>query len=327
MFDSKPSNFVTNAGGLVNGQQSSTRWGIPRAKKADYDRIRFFETKGRDKWAYDKIDEQINSNSEFRDKTNRETFFEGARQDNSTLNTGSMHTPKHYRLHDYFDEYTKPGVNKKVAACLAVHEVWKNDDSFPGETWAKDRPGFRGVPKELLNRSTYYSFFSERFENAHKVAVELRPRPWCPHWPPPGYKMTRMQCKKEFTFGVEDPTLVAEVERFNWYKAWQEQNGRLGWREIFLFFTNLASFVWLTRNHNELTVMRAHVGGMMYPGRHFIRSNGTPKNWETGCFWFQRDLSDFPTYCRRAMAPYRSWYCGEIERQKKRLTAQKMAQI
>ena len=312
------SNF--NLSGHSTGR---TPMGAPKATKRDYDNIRYFNTKPRDKWDYDRIDEQINQSSEFRDKTNREQFFEGPRKDNSNLNSGGMHTPHHYRLYEYFDEYTKPGVNKKVAAALAVEEQWKKTEQFPSETFVKDRPGFRSVPKEILHRNTYYSHFL-MLDNAEKVWTEHRPRAWCPHWPPPGYKMQRMQCKKEFTFGVEEVSLVAEIERFNWYKAWQETNTRLGWRECLAVVTNGISFIWFQRNHGELTVMRAHMSGMMYPGRFFIRSNGTPKDWETGSFWFQKPLKEFPIYAQRMGEAQRSYWRGYIDYTRKQELAASM---
>lgn len=303
-----------------------TRWGIPKVTKAQlYSNRGVFETKGRDKWDYDKIDEQINNASEFRDKTNRDQFFEGPKKDNSTLNTGSMATPKHYRLHEYFEEYTKPGTNKKVAAALAVREQWKMAE-FPSEKFAQERPGFRGVPKELLNRNTYYGTIDTYLLHTKDIYIEHRARAWVPTWPPPGYKMQRMQCKKEYTFGVEDHTLVAEVERFNWYKAWVDQNQRMAWIDVVAFFTNLAVFIWMQRNHGEYTVMKAHLSGVMYPGRHFIRTNGTPKNWETDCFWFQRDLKDFPLFVKRVLVPVVHIQLAFVREEEKRIAAEKMAQ-
>lgn len=313
----------------VTGHSKSTRWGYCKATKGDYDQIRYFETKSRDKWNYDRIDEEVNQKSEFRDKTNRDSFFEGPRQDNSYMNEGKHGTPKGYRLHDYFEEYTKPGVNRKVAAALAVREVWKNNDktNYGAEHWTMERPGFRSVPKEMLNRTTFYGHCGTWFDNSHRVWANHRSRVWVPHWPPPGYKMQRMSCKKEYMFGVEEPSLVAEMERYGWYRSWSENNARYGWRELLAFWTNMVGLVWSCRNHNEISVMNAVHNGMMYPGRHFIRTNGTPKNWETGCFWFQRDLKDFPVYCRRWSAAFQVWKNGHIDRLAKQERAAAFAKL
>ncbi|KAG8346000.1 hypothetical protein ERJ75_000963400 [Trypanosoma vivax] len=274
-------------------------WRIPcdgktKVTKEELDDIRFFTQKPKEKWDYHRVDENINSNSEFRKTHDRPMFSEGMREDNSTVNDGDLHTPKKYRLYEYFDEYTKPGVNKKIAACYAVKEQWDAAEFYyPGEAWQKNRPGFRSVPKELLNRQTWYHW-SDTIMKWDEIQPTIRTRSWNPDWPPPGYKIPKRHCQKEFTFGVEDPAIVSEVERYNWFRSWGENNMRCGWKDIWLFGILFAALYYTARISLDVTVMRAMMSNMFYPGRQIVRSFGTPKDWEKDVFWWQRPLEEFP---------------------------------
>lgn len=262
--------------------------------KEELDNIRFFTQRSKDKWDYHRVDENINSSSEFRKTHDRPEFEQGMREDNSTTDHGDLHTPKKYRLYEHFDEYTKPGVNKKVAACYAVKEQWDAEEFYyPGEAWKKNRPGFRSVPKELLNRQTWYHW-SDTIMKWDEIQPTIRTRSWNPDWPPPGYKVPSMHCKKEFVFGVEDPAVVSEVERYNWYRSWSDSNLRCGWKDIWLFGVLFGAMYYMARNALDIVSMRAMMSNMFYPGRQFIRSFGTPRDWETDVFWWQRPLEEFP---------------------------------
>lgn len=262
--------------------------------KEELQNFRYFNTRSRDKWDYNRIDENITSNSEFRDTSERPIFEQGQREDNSFVNDGHVHTPSHYRLYEYFDEYTKPGTNKKVAACYAVKEQWDSEEFYyPGESWKKNRPGFRSVPKEILNRDTWYGW-ADGFTKVGDIQATMRTRSWNPAWPPPGYKMPRLQCKKEFEFGTEDPCVVSEIERYYWYRSWLDNNMRAAPKDLFMFIFMAAFFYYLARSALDCMIMRMMFSNTAYPGRHFIRSFGTPKDWETGLFWWQVPLEEFP---------------------------------
>lgn len=275
-------------------------WKLPygasstKVRKEELDKEPYFTQKPHDKWDYNRIDEQINASSEFRKKEGREGFYQGQREDNSTTNHGSLHTPSHYRLYDYFDEYTKPGTDKKLAAAYAVKEQWDAEKFYyPGEAWQKNRPGFRSVPKELLNRQTWYHW-SDTITKWDEIQPTIRTRSWNPDWPPPGYHVPKMHCKKEFYFGVEESGLVSEIERYNWFRSWSDSNMRCGWKEIPLFIL-LFSGLWIVaRNAQSVNTWRAMMSNMYYPGRQMIRPFGVPKNWENGTLWWQKPLEDFP---------------------------------
>lgn len=262
--------------------------------KEELESIRFFTDKPRDKWDYQRIDENINASSEFHRTEGREEFFQGQREDNSTTQHGSLHTPSKYRLYEYFDEYTKPGEDQKVAACYAVKEQWDASEFYyPGEAWQKNRPGFRSVPKELLNRQTWYHW-SDTIVKWDEIQPTMRTRSWNPDWPPPGYQVAKMQCKKEFAFGIEDEGLVSEVERYNWFRSWSDNNLRLGWMEVPLLVLLALGMYLVARNAGSVTAMRSMYSNLYYPGRTMVRPFGVPENWETGCFWWQRPLEEFP---------------------------------
>lgn len=273
-------------------------WTLPygatstRVTKEELENQRYFTDNSRSKWDYNRIDENINSSSEFRRTEGREEFFQGMREDNSAI--GSLHTPSKYRLYEYFDEYSKPGVDPKVAACYAVKEQWDASEFYyPGEAWRKNRPGFRSVPKELLNRQTWYHW-SDNIKRWHEIQPTIRTRSWNPDWPPPGYHVPKLQCKKEFVFGMEEEGLVSEVERYNWYRSWIDNNLRVGWMEIPLYILLAVTLYCLARNAMSVTTWRAMMSNMYYPGRTAVRPFGVPKNWETDRFWWQRPLHDFP---------------------------------
>lgn len=275
-------------------------WTLPygakstRVTKEELENQKFFTQRPQEKWDYHRVDENINSQSEFRSTEGREAFTQGMREDNSTMDHGSLHTPSHYRLYEYFDEYTKPGVNQKVAACYAVKEQWDAEEFYyPGEAWQRNRPGFRSVPKELLNRQTWYHW-SDTITKWDEIQPTIRTRSWNPDWPPPGYTVPKLQCKKEFYFGTEDEGLVSEVERYNWFRSWSDNNMRVGWREIPLFVLLFATLYYLARNAMSITAMRAVASNLYYPGRNFIRPFGVPKDWENDFFWWQTPLEEFP---------------------------------
>lgn len=176
-------------------------YGSPHTKitREELEKTRYFTQKPHDKWDYHRVEQNIDSQSEFRKTDGREGFFQGMREDNSTLHHGSLHTPGKYRLYEYFDEYTKPGVNTKLAAAYAVKEQWDAEEFYyPGEAWRRNRPGFRSVPKELLNRQTWYHW-SDTIAQWDKIQPTMRTRSWNPDWPPPGYKVPKMEGKRSFS--------------------------------------------------------------------------------------------------------------------------------
>ncbi|CCW67039.1 unnamed protein product [Phytomonas sp. Hart1] len=279
---------------------SPYNWSLPYGAKAtkvtkeELENLRYFTDRPREQWDYHRVDENLNASSEFRRTEGRQSFFEGQREDNSTINEGSLHTPRHYRLYEYFDEYTKPGTNSKVAAAQAMKEQWDAKEFYyPGEAWRMNRPGFRSVPKELLNRQTWYHW-SDTLLRWDEIQPTMRTRSWNPDWPPPGYHVPKLQCKKEFYFGVEENGLVSEVERYNWYRSWLDNNLRAGWLEIPILVMFFGTMYYLARNAMSVMSMRAVMGNLFYPGRHMVRPFGVPKDWEKECFWWQKPLEDFP---------------------------------
>lgn len=275
-------------------------WAIPyggrrtNITKEELNNFRYFNTRSRKQWDYTRIDDSITSNSEFRKYSHRPDFDTGTRTDNSQVNYGYTSTPSHYRLQDYFDEYTKPGVDRKWAAAIAVKEQWDaNEHYYPGESWQQNRPAFRSVPKELLNRDTWYTGL-DMAKNFDKVQSTTRVRSWCPQWPPPGLKVPKMQCKREFEFGAEDPSVVGEIERYYWFKSWQDSNMRFGVREFISLIVFFYIVYFYARIANDVMVQRSMFSNLFYPGRNFLRSFGTPKDWEKEPFWWQRPLDEFP---------------------------------
>ena len=94
---------------------------MPIGNKQDLERIKFFNTKSREKWDYQGIDEKITSQSQFKDMSQRDSF-DGPRPDHKVTYRASMDSnqPEYKRLHEHFDEYTKPGIDKKVAIAQSV---------------------------------------------------------------------------------------------------------------------------------------------------------------------------------------------------------------
>lgn len=268
-------------------------WRLPhRADDTDFTdemrKMKFYNTKGRDQWDYNKIDETLSNYSEFRNANRPE--FDGPREDNSTINTGDLHTPKHLkRLYEHFDKYTKPGTNPKFEALMAVGEQWSADEFYyPGEKWQRNKPSFRSVPKELLNKTTYY-FGSPFFEKFQQQMVLQRQRSWCPRWPPPGFKVPKLQCKKEFEFGVEDPGVVGEVERFFWFKSWEIHNVRYNFGSVMAVLGLLALMYYIATIQLTTTMWRMVHSNMWYPGRVWLRTRGEILNPDDpkDVFWWQ----------------------------------------
>ena len=49
------------------------------------------------------------------------------------------------------------GVAPPSTAAIAVREQWDADEFYyPGEKWKRNRPSFRSVPAELLNKQSWY---------------------------------------------------------------------------------------------------------------------------------------------------------------------------
>jgi len=63
-------------------------------KKEDLRAIRYFKTKTRKQWDYDRIDENINSGSSFRDTSQMPHYDSPMREDISGMNAGLHGTPK-----------------------------------------------------------------------------------------------------------------------------------------------------------------------------------------------------------------------------------------
>ena len=272
-------------------------WKMPsnvRSRVRKEDLPPFFTTKSRDQWDYKRIDDTINAQSEFR-KTEHRPQWESLRDDMGEEITGSTHTPSHYRLWHHFDEYVNMK-DKRVAAAVAVKEQWNSENFYyPGEEFMQNRPGFRSVPKEILNKQTRYDYGSMEFFK--KLQETMRHRPTVPHWPPPGYKMQPMNCKKQFEFGTDDPNLVSEVERYYWYTCWRfETNIRFGPDALLRLACTVFFFYYMMRDTATTVVKRAMENGFYYPGRFLMRPWGVPRDWndENDHFWWQKPLDEFP---------------------------------
>lgn len=275
-------------------------WALPgfagdtNVSRQELDAIRFFRTKPRDQWEYNRIDERISSASEYTKTHHRPQFHEGPRMDNEFMNSASMQTPKKYNLHDQFEKYTQPGSDKKFMAALAVREHWNAEESYyPGETWRNRRPSFRSAPQELLNRNTWYHWIDVAM-NFDKMQAMGRSRSWNPMWPPPGYKCEPLHVKKSFQFGIEEPALVAEVERYYWYRSHWENNVRMGLYEAFCTVIALYPIYCVLKSLYSYHTMKTVYSNMWYPGRTFLRPTGIPKDPEREGFWWQVPLDKFP---------------------------------
>ena len=275
-------------------------WKIPAQhygnsdKYTNYWKKKTFDTKSRSQWDYNRIDESINNFSEFRKLHNRPDFG-GPRESNWTAHNASMKNPPNTKkLYEYFDLYTKPGSNPKMEAAIAVREQWDADnDYYPGESWEHNRPAFRSVPKEIVNNQTTYNT-KDMIVKGPEGASAARNRAWNPMWPPPGYKLPHYGTKREFTFGCEDPGLIAEVERWYWHKMWADANSRVGFFEILGSSMIIFVFWWGSRNHMSGYMMGTVASNQWYPGAHFITSFGESTEVEGGKFWWQTDMKQWP---------------------------------
>lgn len=247
-----------------------------------------YNTKSREQWNYNRVDDTVNAFSEFR-KVDHRPDFSGLRE-HTLLN--DTHTPQEYRLMDHFDEYTKPGSDRKYQAACAVKEQWDADESYyPGEQWQRNRPGFRSVPKEILNRQSWYHWRT-MFKNFDEIQATIRTRSWNPNWPPPGMKLPTFNTKKEFAYGADDPALMAEADRFAWFLSNVEYNFRVGFYEYILTFF-AALLVWVeTRYRFRQVQMRSQTNGMWYPGRVLVSPYGSITNLDE-VYWWQRPLTEF----------------------------------
>lgn len=289
--------------------QGPNRWkfpggGEPIVSKHQIESMQF-HPKSREQWDYKGINERIDAQSEFRNLDNRPDFG-GPRPDNWTCFEGSLHNAPHWKkLHEYFDEYTKPGTDPKINAIKAVQEHWDAANFYyPGETWQRNRPSFRSVPAEILNKQTWYHWI-DMATKLNEMFATSRPRAWNPVWPPPGYKKPPFWTKREFTFGVEEPGLLSEVERWYWFRNWMESNQRHGPYELFVWVFWFAIFYSVMRHDQSVLMMKSVLANSYYPGRHFIRSYGEPKDWEKEKFWWQEPLETFPNQGE-------VWYYNEI---------------
>lgn len=278
--------------------------GQPIITKAQAENMKF-QAKSREQWDYQGIDEKLTAQSTLNNQSRREEF-DGPRPDNSTCFAGSLKNAPHFkRLHEYFDEYNKPGGNKSADAIRAVREHWDSENFYyPGESWQRNRPSFRSVPAELLNKQTWYHW-TEIITKFEDISATTRHRAWNPIWPPPGYKVPKLWTKREFQFGVEEPGLLSEIERWYWHKQWFESNQRQGPWEALLWMLTL-SFMYDVATRNEDNVkMKSMYANMYYPGRQCIRSKGEPRDWEKDNWWWQEPLETWPNQGE-------IWYWSEI---------------
>jgi len=274
----------------------------------------FHDVKGRDQWDYNKIDETLTRQSEFNNMEGRDMFYgtrdydikygQPAMQDETWCN----HPKRVKPLHQYFDEYTQPGTDDKYEAARAMQEHWDSENFYyPGENWKRNRPAFRAVPKEVLNKETWYNFVS-CCQNVEKICTQHRPRNWVPRWPPPGFRMPKYPARKDLHIGLEHPELVHEYERWYWYRMWDHQNVRYGWAEL-VFFWWCFWLGWVTMKTATGQQLMMHLvwSNQWYPGKFMVRSYGEANNAEDG-FWWQYPLDDTQWF----KDPGFIWYFNEI---------------
>lgn len=302
------------------------RYTLPGHNLVDrYDTTRYdFNVKPRDKWDYQGINEKLTSSSTFNDAEGRGMFNTGFRATNETCNDGSYggsfeNCKNHKKLHEYFDEYTKPGTNEKVNAAMAVHEQWNSKYFYyPGEATTRNRPAFRSVPHEMLNRATWYQPF-HMFKEFNKVSTLHRNRAQNPMWPPPGYRISPLETRRRFLYGIEEPGIVTEMERFSWWQCWRDNNLRYGFMEFFgmlLLWYQIYVNARCSRQHLNI---RAMSGNLHYPGRAPIRAWGEPKDWTKGNFYWQEpaetfhNASEFWYYQRARMGLHELRTSGDVE--------------
>eukprot|EP00760_Papus_ankaliazontas_P035650 PhM_4_TR7954/c0_g1_i1/m.2957 len=252
-----------------------------------------WDNKAREPFGYNRVDDHVNDTSEFRKP--RDSFTNGPRECNEMANDWSYGNPKKYkRLHEYFDEYSKPGTNPKVEAVRAVKEYWDASEFYyQGETWKRNRPSFRSVPQEILNKQTWYHY-TQWVTTYNKYATTARPRATNPLWPPPGYKLPEFVTEKKFLWGCEDPGLVAEIERWMWHRMWFENVSRVGPWEIGPFLFGLYWGYYNMRSMQDYLNMLKVFSGLYFPGQHMVRAFGEPKDPIKEGWWWQKPLEEWP---------------------------------
>jgi len=269
--------------------------GTPRVTKEQLENMKF-EPKTREQWDYNAINERLTHTSEFGNWHARPDF-DGPRPDNTTTNMGSTtsNVPHFKKLHEHFDKYMEPGQDPKSQAARAVGEHWDSANFYyPGEAWQRNRPSFRSVPAELLNKQTWYHW-TDMYLKWNEISSTSRSRQYAsPMWPPPGYTKPKLQTKREFVFGVEEPGLMSEIERFTWSKAWNESNNRHGPYETIGWVMLLSMMYHMMRESGSQMKFKTMHANQYYPGRQLIRSWGEPKDWDNEVWWWQQPLENFP---------------------------------
>ena len=271
-------------GARANSAIGRGKWWFPgkgnQPIDSDYMKEKVFWTKGRDQWDYNKINESVTKQStfgSFEERTDfgrdsKSAFEKGPRDyDYQDMQKGMFKNPTKNvkQLHEYFDEYTQPGVNEKMAAAEAVKEHWDSENFYyPGESWKRNRPAFRSVPKEVLNKETWYSLI-HLVSNWEKVPTMLRPRAFNPRWPPPGFRLPKYPERKDMYIGLDHPEIVHELERHYWYMMWRVRNFRMGGGDLLWWLLIIYVFYYSMRNcameHQMMkmmqNLMRLDLGG------------------------------------------------------------------
>jgi len=267
---------------------------LPGQPKVSHDEVKNWppHANKREPYGYNRVDDFVNVSSEFRKPRK---WFDGPRQDNTAPNEWRYTNPASYKpLHEYFDEYTQPGRDKKMQAVLAVREYWDSSEFYyQGETWKRNRPGFRSVPQEMLNRETWYHYV-QWIKGYHHYATTARPRQVNPLWPPPGYKLPEFATKKVFKFGLDDPGLIMEVERWAWHRLWIDNISRYGPWELLTWIICLSYMYYNMRIGQDNLNMLKVFGGLYFPGQHSVLAHGEPYDPVKEGFWWQQPLDTWP---------------------------------
>lgn len=276
---------------------------------SNYIRNMRFNPKSREQWDYNKIDETITKQSEFTSRAGREDFDNPAREIKfADMNSNQhMNTPKTgvRNLHEYFDQYTQPGddASKKKMAAEAVQEFWDAENwYYPGETWKQNRPSFRSVPKEIINKETYYGNV-DLFYKWEVICSSVRPRVNNPRWPPPGLNMGtyylgesawRNTYQPQADKNNFVPASGPEADRYLYYSNWNVELGKR-WT-----FVNILSFVFLIYFCQEIWNLICFYMYYMptykwankwYPGYWSMALEGEWKHEKDKFFW-QEDLDN-----------------------------------
>lgn len=276
--------------------QTLHQWNLPDRSRTDTDvsaedlrNLKFFNTKSRQQWDYNRVDDTVNGFSEFR-KTSHRPDFSGMREE-TVLH--DLHTPKKYSLHDHFDEYTKPGADRKYQAACAVKEVWDAAESYyPGEQFKRNRPGFRSVPKEILNKQTWYHW-SDFLGKWDEINATVRTRSWNPNWPPQGLEVPVLETRRRYKWGGDHPGLMNEQDRFSWYNASHDQNVRIGFVELCISIAVLI-VLWYENKYRYLRlIFISQQNGMWYPNRVLMATGGSIQRSLEEDYWWQRPISEF----------------------------------